>query len=45
MVRAPDGGWPVGFDRYDADDADDEVTMMVRKSVSGWGLGSIGMTQ
>jgi len=45
MVHASDRGWRVGFDRYDADDADDEVTIMVRKSVSGWGLGSIGMTQ
>jgi len=29
MVRASDRGWRIGFDRYDADDA---VTMMVRKS-------------
>jgi len=42
IVRGPDGGWRVGFDRYDADDADDAddaVTIMVRKSVRGWGFG------
>jgi len=35
MVRASSRGWRVGFDQYDADDAHDAVTMMVRKSVRG----------
>jgi len=33
MVRAPDRGWRVGFDRCDA------VTMMVRASDGGWRVG------
>jgi len=39
MVRASDRGWRVGFDRYDADDADDALTMVVRAPDGGWRVG------
>jgi len=48
MERASDRGWEDWLGlvrRIDVDDADDALTIMVRKPVCGWWLGSIGMTR